>query len=278
MNKIFKTLSLSILLLAMSSSIALAEASKAEIDAFNALAKEHPELIVDLFSKDKSTFHEVYYQTARDHRELFVSVFQAVDEQLRAEALMEGWKNDIKTSKVAASEGRPTKGRADAPITLYAFSDFTCSYCANGAANVEELLRLYPNDIRYTFKSNVDLDSPYAVKASLWFLAAYNIDEVKAWNFYRSLYANQSAFFADPDNTLIQIARQIGLNTKDIEKNLDKNEKKYMALIKEDIADAQKLDFIGTPYFLMNDITIRGAVPVTNFVDAYNFVLENNKK
>ncbi len=277
MKKIYKLLGLTAVLSSLYTGSAYAELTKEEIANFNKIAKENPELIVDLFSKDRDTFYQVYYQTARDYRELFVSVLQEVDNDLRVEAFMAGWAEDIKTAKNPVIENRPVRGNPNAPITLYAFSDFTCSFCAQGATTVENLISQYPNDIRYVFKSNI-VESEYAEMAAMWFLAAYNADEAKGWNFYKSLYANQQVFFSNPESTLKQIANQVGLDAKAIEKDVNKNEKKYMNIINEDRKEAQEYGFEGTPYYLMNDITIRGAVPLNNFVDAYNFVQENNIK
>ena len=45
-----------------------------------------------------------------------------------------------------------------------------------------------------------------------------------------------------------------------------------------DAAEAQRLGFVGTPYFLVNDIVVRGALSLENFVDAVDMALAHLKK
>ena len=41
-----------------------------------------------------------------------------------------------------------------------------------------------------------------------------------------------------------------------------------------DVADAKRLGFSGTPYFLVDNMVIRGALPLENFIDAVELALK----
>ena len=49
--------------------------------------------------------------------------------------------------------GSPTRGPADAPITIVAFSDFQCPFCAKGAPEIEDAIADFdPDEVRLVFK------------------------------------------------------------------------------------------------------------------------------
>jgi hypothetical protein len=50
--------------------------------------------------------------------------------------------------EVATGDLEP-RGPANAPITLIAFSDYECPYCKRAETTVEEVLKAYPDKIRY---------------------------------------------------------------------------------------------------------------------------------
>jgi thiol-disulfide isomerase/thioredoxin len=47
----------------------------------------------------------------------------------------------------------PTRGPADAPVTLTLFTDFECSYCARLAPVLEEVHQAFPEKVRIVFKN-----------------------------------------------------------------------------------------------------------------------------
>ncbi len=248
-----------------------------EVSNVKQILLEHPEILKEVLAEHKDVVNDVFIEILRDNKILLIDVIQQGADAKRREQLHAQWNEDIKTPKQMKLEGRPTRGNANSPITLVAFSDFACTYCMQAAATIENLLARYPGQIRFVFKQFAS-DSPAAQEASRWFLAALNQDEVKGWNFYANLFSNQSDFFSDPSGTLQLVASQSGLDVKALENDIKKNQKKYNQIIEEDIADARSLGFTGTPYFLMNDLIIRGAVPMESFIDAYTFAMENLEK
>lgn len=240
------------------------------------ILSKNPQVLEEVLKQNPEILNDAVLEVLRNNSELLIDIIQQGADSKRRNQLKVQWQEDVKVSKEVKLEGRPSRGSEDASVTIIAFSDFACTYCMQAAATIENLLKAYP-DTRFVFKQYAS-ESPAAQEASRWFLAALDIDEEKGWNFYALLFSNQKNFFSNPTATLKEVASQSGFLVKEIESTLKKNQKKYTDLMEEDLADGQKLGFVGTPYFLVNDLVIRGSLPLENFIDAYTFALENIKK
>ncbi len=224
------------------------------------ILRDHPEIVLDAL---------------RANSETVLDIVQQGSDQRRDAALQRQWQDDAKTPKKVAVAGRPARGPENAPITLVAFSDFTCTYCQQAAVTVENLLRRYPEQIRFVFKQTPHNDAGRV--ASRWFLAALRQDELKAWRMYALLFDRQQQYLADPAATLRAVAADAKLDPIRLDADLKAQEKNMDALIDGDIADAKALGFSGTPYFLVNNLIIRGSLPLENFVDAVEFAKKAGK-
>lgn len=236
---------------------AVAPAGAPDAAAIRQALKAHPEIVLDVL---------------RDNSETLLDIVQQGADQRRRQSLLRQWQDDRRNPKRVDLDGRPSRGPADAPVTLVAFSDFTCAYCQQAAFTVETLLKRYPDKIRYVYKESVGTD--LGRLGARWFLAAARQDEAKAWRLYALLFDAQQRYMADPQAVLAELAAQTGLDVKAIEADLKANGKTYDEIVDADVADAKRLGFSGTPYFLVNDMVIRGALPLENFIDAVELALE----
>lgn len=164
------------------------------------------------------------------------------------------YKNPMKVNE----EGSPSKGPADAKVTIYEFSDFQCPYCARGKDTVYEVLKLYPNDVRLVFK-NLPLEfHAQAANAAKAALAAGK--QGKYWEYHDQLFAKQSAL---KDSLYEEIAKELKL---DVEKfKIDYASKEIADLVEKDTKEAQALGFRGTPGFVVGGVPVKGAYPVETF-------------
>ena len=236
-----------------------ASASDASPDADMALQlrrilKEHPDIVLDVL---------------REHSETALDIVQLGADRRRAEALHNQWTEDARQPKKASLEERPSRGPADAPVTLIAFSDFTCAYCQQAAFAVESLLKRYPDDVRFVFKQSPNSET--GILAGRWFVAAARQDMKKAWDFYALLFDAQRKLIDSPLPTLRETAGKAGLDVKKLEADLRKNSQAIDLIVATDIKEAKELGFAGTPYFLVNNLVVRGAVPLETFIDAVEF-------
>jgi protein-disulfide isomerase len=152
----------------------------------------------------------------------------------------------------------PSKGPADALVTIVEFSDFHCPFCTRVNPTIDQLFAQYGDDIRVVFKQNplpMHANAPMASAASL---AAHA--QGKFWEMHDIMFENQRAQTrADMDG----FAEQLGLNMEQYNAFMESGEAD--AVIQADMALATQLQARGTPHFFVNGRRLRGAQPVANF-------------
>ena len=95
---------------------------------------------------------------------------------------------EAKDMKVGNS---PMTGNANAKVTLVEFSDFECPYCGRGYTTVKQILKAYPNDVKFYFKqfplTSIHANAQKAAEASLCAL-----DQGKFWEYHDKLFSLQA--------------------------------------------------------------------------------------
>lgn len=257
---LFRHICLTVVLLAGSVFAGAAQAAPAADPAaqLEALLREHPELILNVL---------------KEHSEEVLDIVQQGSDKRRRSVLLRQWEDEINQPKQVAIEGRPAGGTENAPITIIAFSDFLCTYCHQAAYTVGNIMKRYPGKIRLIFKQIPKTQSGRI--AGEWFIAAYQKDKAKAWNMYALIFDRQKQVEDDPLVSLRAIAAEAGFDAKALEADVKSKAKELDALLAGDAADASALGFVGTPYFLVNNMVLRGALPMENFIDAVDMALKH---
>ncbi len=226
----------------------------------NAL-RQHPEIIIDIL---------------REHSESVLDIAQQGSNQRRKKNMENQWREDLKQIKRVALTGRPVLGPEDAPVTVIAFSDFTCPYCQQAAEVLERVMKAHPGEVKFIFKHMPHgKDSP-ARLASEYFIAASLQNGQAPWLLYKKFFDDPERLNSDAAGFTAKAAETTGLDMKKL--NTDLKGKKVAAILEEDLADAKKLGIEGTPYFLVNNLVIRGAVSYELFEAAVQMALANVKK
>jgi protein-disulfide isomerase len=148
----------------------------------------------------------------------------------------------------------PSKGPANAKVTIVEYTDFQCPFCSRFANNLEEAIKAYPNDVRVVVKQfplGFHQNAQIAAEASL---AAHA--QGKFWEMYDVMWKNQQAL-TRPD--LEKYAEQIGLNMARFKEALDKGT--YTQKVKDQMAEGQKFGVSGTPSWFVNGVFVSGALP-----------------
>jgi len=140
----------------------------------------------------------------------------------------------------------PTKGPADASITIVEFSDYQCPFCARSEPLVKEALAAYPTQARLVYK-HFPLTSihPQAMTAALAAVAAQQ--QGKFWEMHEKLFANQHNLAPEQ---IKQYAGEIGLNLAKFEADMQSDQVK--AQVQEDVQLAQRVGVRGTPTIFVN--------------------------
>lgn len=155
----------------------------------------------------------------------------------------------------------PSRGPADALVTVVQFSDFQCPFCTRVEPTVTQIVETYGNDVRIVWKDNPlpfhDNAIPAAIAAREAFVQG---GAAKFWAMHKVLFENQRALGADD---LKKYAQQLGLNMGRFTAALE--QKTHEAVVKADQDLARSLGASGTPSFFINGVNLRGAQPFERF-------------
>jgi protein-disulfide isomerase len=149
-------------------------------------------------------------------------------------------------------------GRDNAAVTVEEFGDFQCGYCANSAKTMHKIVENYPDQVRLVFR-NLPLPShgPESEQAAKAFLAVCQQSPQLADQFQNFVFTHQSELMDQGDGFLYSAANQVGANVEQMK--TDMQSEKVASLLVADQKAAEKLNFNGTPSFLINSKKVVGA-------------------
>jgi predicted DsbA family dithiol-disulfide isomerase len=163
--------------------------------------------------------------------------------------------------------GGPSKGAADAPITLVEYSDFQCPYCARVTPTLERLRERYGDQLRLVFR---DFPLPMHKDASKAHEAAACAgDQERFWELHDKLFANQRSLqVAD----LKRYAADAGLSADAFAQCLDSGRKADG--LRQAVAEGARFGVSGTPTFFVNGRMLSGALSVDTFAEVIDDELD----
>lgn len=228
--------------------------------ALKRLLKENPDLVLDVL---------------RTHSEVVLEVAQQGNILRKRKGMIAQWTQDAKIPKDIVVTDTFMKGAPDAPVTIVAFSDFTCAFCRQAEEALAPLLVKYKGKVRFVFKPLPKEDMEISYKAALYASAAFAQGMDKGWAYYEVLFAQMEELEKGGENFLKAQAAKQGLDLKRLATDLAS--KKIAEPIAKARGEAGRLDIHGTPYFFVNDLVIRGAVPKELFEEAIEMALSLKK-
>ncbi|MGE4133720.1 MAG: DsbA family protein [Bdellovibrionales bacterium] len=218
--------------------------------------EENPEIVFNAIKKNPKKFVEVVNEAVRTAQES-AREDEAKEETARLE---EEFKNP---KQPTIEDGRVVFGPKDAPVTIVEYSDFQCPYCSRGFNTVKEVLKNYDGKVRIVFK-HLPLDfHPQAMPAAKYFEAIAMQDHSKAEKFHDMVFTNQQKLTQDGEKFLKEATKKVGANLAKVEKDI--TSEKVTARITADMEEARKFEFSGTPGFLINGVSLKGAYPFPEF-------------
>jgi protein-disulfide isomerase len=179
--------------------------------------------------------------------------------------------DDKTVYKVPVEANDAAKGPADAFVTIVAFSEFQCPFCARVLPTMKQIEEKYGADVRVVFKHNplpFHKEAPYAAQAAL----AAGM-QGKFWELHDKMFANQRALL--PEN-IDGYAKEIGLDINKFKADVDSQALKDQ--IKRDQDLANQIGAGGTPNFFINGRKLVGAQPIDSFTKVIDEELAKAKK
>lgn len=159
-----------------------------------------------------------------------------------------------------STDGAPTWGPSQAPVTLVVFSDFQCPYCSRLQDTLKEIQSRYPTQVRFAFR-DFPLDfhaqaMPAAVAASCAHRQGRYAD------MQALLFRYQGAL---EDGDLERYAQQVGLDMAAWKTCL--TDPSVRAGIDADMAAGTVAGVQGVPMTFVNGIAVSGAQPLEAFTE-----------
>ena len=167
---------------------------------------------------------------------------------------------DAPRQPIAVSPDDPSRGSADAPVTIVEFSDFQCPFCQRVEPTLKQVREKYGAKVRIVWK---DFPLTQIHPQALGAAAAGHCagEQGKFWEYHNTLFANQQALTPD---ALKKYGVDLGLDVAKFDACVGSS--KYEAKVREALTVGMSLGVSSTPTFFVNGRVISGAQPLDVFV------------
>lgn len=139
----------------------------------------------------------------------------------------------------------PSKGPADAKLTLVEFADYQCPHCKNAAGVLQRLSERFADDLRIVFMDYPINPSGISKTVALGAACAKNQDEF--WAYHDLAFERQDQLNAESAG---QLAGELGLNIESFQSCMTSNDS--LEHVARSISEAERLGLSGTPTFFLN--------------------------
>lgn len=226
-------------------------------DEIRTILKNNPSIIIDVINENPAIFIDALQNASK-----------------KAQALNAAQRENAEKRKFDAAFANPLKpvirkdeairGSRNAPITIVEYSDFQCPYCVRGNQTVQALMKKYKGNIQFIYK-HLPLSFHSEAKNTARYYEAIRMQSNKlAFKFHDSIFADIQKLRGG-EKALKLLAKKAGVNMKKLTQTLKNKMDVINARIQEDINEAGKFNFQGTPGFLVNGIPVKGAYPLEYF-------------
>jgi protein-disulfide isomerase len=186
-------------------------------------------------------------------QEAHQALVQGLREQAKVEVKLEPPRIDV------AAEG-PSRGPADAPVTIVEFSDYQCPFCKRAEPTVQEVVKRYPQQVRVVFR-HFPLDSIHPLARPAAEAAACAEEQGKFWEYHALLFDKSPEL--DPA-TLKKLAGDSKLDVAAFDACVASG--KHKQRVEKDAEAGRAANVSGTPAFFVNGIPLSGARSLDDFV------------
>jgi protein-disulfide isomerase len=155
--------------------------------------------------------------------------------------------------------GAPSRGPANAPVTIVEFEDFQCPYCKSVQPTLKQILSHYGDKVRLLYV-DYPIESLHPAAFQAHQAARCAGEQAKFWEYHDLLFKNSPS--ASPEQ-LDAYAKQAGVDVPAFKTCL--NSGKYQSAIQKDEEVGNKLGVNGTPAFFINGRLLSGAQPFAEF-------------
>lgn len=220
------------------------------------MLKKNPSILTEAIEANPDAFIESLNKAVKKAQKSQASKREEEEKKKLEESFENPLQAEIRKDELI----RGTKG---APITIIEYSDFECPFCSRGYNTVMTLLEKYEGKVQFIYKHLPLSFHPLAEVASKYYEAMRLQSEKKAIEFHDDIYKNQRKLKDNGEKYLKSLAKSLGANMSKLAKDIESDE--VQQRIDEDMKEAEKFGFQGTPGFLVNGVPVKGAYPVDHF-------------
>lgn len=224
-------------------------------DSLKKMLEENPDILTNAIEKNPDKIMEALNNAVREA--------QKKQFEDREKSLTKERDEEFKNPKKPAIAAERIWGSKDAPVIIVEYSDFECPYCKKGYSTIEEVKKKYGDKVAVLFK-HLPLDfHPMALPAARYYEAIAMQDINKAKKFHDKVFEKQGDMTSKKEKFLDSVTREVGADLEKVKKDI--NSEAVKKRIDADMEEARGFGFNGTPGFLVNGVSIRGAYPAEEF-------------
>lgn len=162
-------------------------------------------------------------------------------------------------------KGQPSKGPADAKVTIVEYSDFQCPFCSRGYNTMEkQVLAQYGDKVKFYYKHYPLPFHPWAEVGAVAAECAKQQKPEAFWKVYSGLFEHQGEI--TPDNVKAKATEYLADSGVDMNAWNDCfDNKKSLPAVKAQMAEGSSVGVRGTPGFIINGRLVSGAQPFESF-------------
>jgi protein-disulfide isomerase len=170
---------------------------------------------------------------------------------------------DQQATLIPIRKDDPYQGPLYAKVTIVDFSEFQCPFCERVLPTIEEIKKIYGDNIKIVWKHRPLSFHSNAFPAAEAAEAAR--EQNKFWEMHDLLFQNQISLTPEKFE---ELASSLGLDLDKFKASLEEHRNK--SRIQEDSDLAVSVGASGTPTFFINGRKIVGAVPLASFKNVIN--------
>jgi protein-disulfide isomerase len=150
------------------------------------------------------------------------------------------------TLKVPVSSNDHIQGDEKAPIVLVEYGDYECPHCGHAYPLVKRVQKHFGDRLAFVFR-NFPLNEIHPNAEAAAETAEFAGANGKFWEMHDAIFENQESLGLA---MLVELAGELGLDTKKLEAALESNE--FTPRVKSDFLGGARSGVNGTPTFFIN--------------------------
>lgn len=174
---------------------------------------------------------------------------EASDTKMKAKIMVE-------KDRLFNDPASPSIGDPKAKVTVVEFFDYQCGYCKVAEPTLERLMN-ENKDVRFVFK-NFPILGPVSLESAKASLASVRQNKFLA--FHEALMNRKDR---QSSEGIYEVAKQVGLDVEKLKK--DMADKPVVDAVEANLKLGQDIGVRGTPFFLVNNTALPGAVEYDQF-------------